>query len=79
MSVSYTHLGKTIEKELYSEDKVMEAMQRIAAGNNAEISYAGDNDDDGWGDVSSFTDEEMCIRDRNGSVPNPVGVQSIFS
>lgn len=50
--------GKTIEKELYSEDKVMEAMQRIAAGNNAEISYAGDNDDDGWGDVSSFTDED---------------------
>lgn len=51
--------GSTIDKELYTEAKVTEAMAKIAQANKAENDFGGDSNDD-WGeaDLDSSDDED---------------------
>lgn len=41
--------GSTIDKELYTEDKVADALSKIAQANKAENDFGGDSNDD-WGE-----------------------------
>ena len=47
---------KTIEKELYTQDKVEEALEKIRKANKAEEDFNSSSDED-WGDVSDDDDE----------------------
>ena len=47
---------KTIEKELYAQDKVEEALEKIRKANKAEEDFNSSSDED-WGDVSDDDDE----------------------
>lgn len=51
--------GSTIDKELYTEENVTEAMAKIANANKAENDFGGDSNDD-WGeaDLDSGDDDE---------------------
>lgn len=51
--------GSTIDKELYTEENVTEAMAKIAQANKAENDFGGDSNDD-WGeaDLDSGDDDE---------------------
>ena len=46
----------TIEKELYSQAKVEEALEKIRKANKAEEDFNSSSDED-WGDVSDDDDE----------------------
>lgn len=43
--------GSTIDKELYSEEKIADAMSKIAQANKAENDFGGDSNDD-WGEAN---------------------------
>lgn len=49
--------GSSIDKELYTEEKVMEAIAKIKNAKKAEESFGSDVSD-GWGDDSGFDDDE---------------------
>ena len=49
--------GSSIDKELYTEEKVMEAIAKIKNAKKAEESFGSDTSD-GWGDDSGFDDDE---------------------
>lgn len=49
--------GSSIDKELYTEEKVMEAITKIRNAKKAEESFGSDTSD-GWGDESGFDDDE---------------------
>ena len=49
--------GSTIERELYTEKNVTEAIAKIARANKAESDFGGSDDD--WGDTSELdTDDD---------------------
>ncbi len=50
--------GSTIDKELYTEANVTEAMAKIAQANKAENDFGGDTDDWGEADLDSGDDED---------------------
>ena len=51
--------GSTLDRELYTESNVTEAMAKIAQANKAENDFGGDTNDDDWGeaDLDSGDDE----------------------
>ena len=52
--------GKSIETELYTEEKIAQAIQAIKNANKAEKDYGEESMSDQWGDVSSFDDEDAA-------------------
>jgi len=50
--------GSTVDKELYTEANVTEAMAKIAQANKAENDFGGDADNDDWGEVNLDTDDD---------------------
>lgn len=50
--------GSTIDKELYTEENITEAMAKIANANKAENDFGGDDDNWGDADLSSGDDED---------------------
>ena len=48
--------GSTIDKELYTEEKIVEAMMKIANANKAENDFGDDSDDD-WGATEEWNDD----------------------
>ena len=50
--------GSTVDKELYTEANVTEAMSKIAQANKAENDFGGDADNDDWGEANLDTDDD---------------------
>ena len=52
--------GSTVDKELYTETNVTEAMSKITQANKAENDFGGDASDDNWGEtgLDSGNDED---------------------
>lgn len=51
----------TIDKELYTEEKVQEAIAKINNANKAESDFGSTNASDGWGDLSSDDDDDEDV------------------
>lgn len=50
--------GSTIDKELYTEANVTEAMAKIAQANKAENDFGADFESDNWGEANLDTDDD---------------------
>lgn len=50
--------GSTVDKELYTEANVTEAMSKIAQANKAENDFGGDDKGDDWGEADLNTDDD---------------------
>lgn len=52
--------GSTVDKELYTEANVTEAMSKIAQANKAENDFGGDDKGDDWGEADLNTDDDKA-------------------
>ncbi len=52
--------GSTVDKELYTETNVTEAMSKITQANKAENDFGGDADNDDWGEANLDTDDDAA-------------------
>lgn len=52
--------GSTVDKELYTEANVTEAMSKIAQANKAENDFGGDTDNDDWGEANLDTNDDKA-------------------
>lgn len=50
--------GSTVDKELYTEANVTEAMSKIVQANKAENDFGGDDKGDDWGEADLNTDDD---------------------
>lgn len=50
--------GSTVDKELYTEANVTEAMSKIAQANKAENDFGGDTSSDDWGEANLDSDND---------------------
>lgn len=52
--------GSSIEKELYTEENVLEALSKIAKANKAETDFGSSEDSDYWGETGLDSDEDSA-------------------
>ena len=49
---------KSIDKEIYSQDKIDEAIEKLKNNKKAKEEYNGSESSDGWGSVSQFSNDD---------------------
>lgn len=54
---------KSIDKEVYSQDKLDEAIEKLKNNKKAKEEYEGSESSDGWGSVSQFSDNDTTDED----------------